>query len=89
MSHPVAHLVLLTQTRVGFLSGGRGKRMRDLSSTEFAAQLEEAYAGATVALTRVQRLMPHHGAFGHERIAGGSYSCWLSKIWSRVVWLQS
>ena len=40
-----AHLVLLAQTRVGFLSGGRGKRMRDLS-----------YARAIVALTRAQRL---------------------------------
>ena len=51
-----AHLVLLAQTRVGFLSGGRGKRMRDLTPTEFLAQLEEAYARATVALTRAQRL---------------------------------
>ena len=47
---------LHAQTRVGFLSGGRGKRMRDLTPTEFAAQLEEAYARATVALTRAQRL---------------------------------
>ena len=51
-----AHLVLLAQTRVGFLSGGRGKHMRDLTPTEFLAQLEEAYARATVALTRAQKL---------------------------------
>ena len=51
-----AHLVLLAQTRVGFLSGGRSKRMKDLPRTEFVAQLEEAYARATVALTRAQKL---------------------------------
>ena len=41
-----AHFVLLAQTKVGFLSGGRSKRMKD----------EEAYARATVALTRAQKL---------------------------------
>ena len=51
-----AHLVLLAQTRVGFLGGGRSKCMRDLPHTEFLAQLEEAYARATVALTRAQKL---------------------------------
>ena len=51
-----AHLVLLAQTRVGFLSGGRSKHMRDLPPAEFLAQLEEAYARATVALTRAQKL---------------------------------
>ena len=36
-----AQLVLLAQTRVGFLSGGRSKHMRDLPPAEFLAQLEE------------------------------------------------
>ena len=30
-----AHLVLLAQTRVGFLSGGRSKHMRDLPPADF------------------------------------------------------
>ena len=51
-----AHRVLLAQTRVGFLSGGRSKRMRDLPPAELLAQLEEAYARARVALTRAQKL---------------------------------
>ena len=51
-----AHFVLLAQTKVGFLSGGRSKRMKELSHHEFLAQLEEAYARATVALTRAQKL---------------------------------
>ena len=67
-----AHLVLLAQTRVGFLSGGRGKRMRDLSSTEFAAQLEEAYARATVALTRAQRLCLIMGPLDMKGLLGAA-----------------
>ena len=51
-----AHYVLLAQTKVGFLSGGRGRHMKELSENEVLAQLEEAYARATVALTRAQKL---------------------------------
>ena len=51
-----AHFVLLAQTKVGFLSGGRGRHMKELSENEVLAQLEEAYARATVALTRAQEL---------------------------------
>ena len=42
--------------QVGFLSGGRSKRMKELPQKEVLAQLEEAYARATVALTRAQKL---------------------------------
>ena len=51
-----ACLVLLAQTRVGFLSGGRGKSFHQLPPQEQAAQREEAYARATVALTRAQEI---------------------------------
>ena len=51
-----AHFVLLAQTKVGFLSGGRSRRMKELPEKEILAQLEEAYARATVALTRAQKL---------------------------------
>ena len=51
-----AYLVLLAQTRVGFLSGGRGKSFHQLPPQEQAAQREEAYARATVALTRAQEI---------------------------------
>ena len=47
-----AHFVLLAQTKVGFLSGGRSRRMKELPEKEVLAQLEEAHARATVALTR-------------------------------------
>ena len=51
-----AYLVLLAQTRVGFLSGGRGKSFHQLPTQEQASQKEEAYARATVALTRAQQI---------------------------------
>ena len=51
-----AYLVLLAQTRVGFLSGGRGKSFHQLTPQEQAAQKEEAFARATVALTRAQQI---------------------------------
>ena len=50
-----AYLVLLAQTRVGFLSGGRGKSFHQLPPQEQAAQREEAFARAT-ALTRAQQI---------------------------------
>jgi len=50
-----AHHVLLAQTKVGFLTGGRGRNFRKLTDAEKDAQREEAYARATVALTRAQR----------------------------------
>ena len=51
-----AYLVLLAQTRVGFLSGGRGKSFHQLPPQEQAFQKEEAYARTTVALTRAQQI---------------------------------
>jgi len=45
-----AYVVLVAQTKVGFLSGGRGKRYQQLTLQEQAAQKEEAYARATVGL---------------------------------------
>ena len=51
-----AYLVLLAQTRVEFLSGGRGKSFYQLTPQEQMAQKEEAYARATVALTRAQQI---------------------------------
>ena len=38
-----AYFVLLAQTRVGFLSGGRGKSFQQLSKQEQGAQKEEAF----------------------------------------------
>ena len=50
-----AQHVLLAQTKIGFLTGGRGNNFQELSDTEKQSQREEAFARATVALTRAQR----------------------------------
>ena len=51
-----AHTVLLAQTKVGFLTGGRKKSFLLLSEDEQMVQLEEANARATVAITRARSL---------------------------------
>ena len=50
-----AQHVLLAQTKIGFLTGGRGNNFQELSDIEKQSQREEAFARATVALTRAQR----------------------------------
>ena len=37
-----AYMVVLAQTRVGFLTSGRGQKFRDLPNEERLTQLEEA-----------------------------------------------
>eukprot|EP00434_Breviolum_minutum_P024134 symbB.v1.2.021305.t1/scaffold1793.1/size101111/2 len=77
-----AYLVLLAQTRVGFLSGGRGKSFHQLTRQEQAAQKEEAYARATVALTRAQQIcMNHYGPTGYAGLGRGSDYHGLFEIW--------
>ena len=66
-----AHFVLLAQTKVGFLSGGRSKRMKELPQKEVLVQLEEAYARATVALTRAQKVDS----------ASNWKGCWKGIVW--------
>ena len=51
-----AHTVILAQTRVGFLTGGRKQSFLDLAQDEQAVQMEEAYARATLAITRARAL---------------------------------
>ena len=47
--------MLLAQTKIGFLTGGRGYGFQELSPEDKQSQREEAFARATVALTRAQR----------------------------------
>ncbi len=65
-----AHLVLLAQTKVGFLSGGRSKPFRQLHPDEQHAQREEAYGRATVALTRPQKLCVLMGPLDMKGLVG-------------------
>ena len=50
------HTVIVAQTKVGFLTGGRRASFHALSQEEQDIQLEEAYGRATVALTRARSL---------------------------------
>ena len=67
-----AFLVLLAQTRVGFLSGGRGKNYYQLPAQEQASQKEEAYARATVALTREQQICFIMGPLDMQGLVGAA-----------------
>ena len=73
-----AHLVLLAQTRVGFLSGGRGKRARPFPSRlpcTIGRGLCPSY-GSADASTKV---VHHYGPPGHAWLA----RChWLFEVWS-------
>ena len=64
-----AYLVLLAQTRVGFL---RGKRFHQLTPQEQAAQREEAFARATVALTRAQQICLIMGPLDMRGLVGAA-----------------
>eukprot|EP00434_Breviolum_minutum_P044278 symbB.v1.2.039533.t1/scaffold6630.1/size16587/2 len=52
-----AQTVIVAQTKIGFLTGGRRASFLELPQDEQDIQLEEAYGRATVALTRA-RLLP-------------------------------
>ena len=51
-----AFMVVVAQTKIGFLTGGRGQKFRDLPEEERHTPEEEAYARATVALTRARKM---------------------------------
>ena len=68
-----AHLVLLAQTKVGFLSGGRSRPFHDLPPEEQHAQREEAACS---------EVMFDHGAARHEGPGRGGDSDWMFEIWS-------
>ena len=62
----------LVLPRVGFLSGGRGKSFHQLPAQEQASQKEEAYARATVALTRAQQICFIMGPLDMQGLVGAA-----------------
>ena len=64
-----AYLVLLA---LGFLSGGRGKSFHQLTQQEQDAQKEEAFARATVALTRAQQICIIMGPLDMRGLVGAA-----------------
>ena len=77
-----AHTVLLAQTKVGFLTGGRKKSFLTLPEDEQMVQLEEAYARATVAITRARALclimgpLDMKGLLGAATVMGSAGHVW-------------
>ena len=68
-----AQHVLLAQTKISFLTGGRGFNFQELTPADKQSQWEEAFARATVALTTAQRFCFIMWC-GHERHNRCSYS---------------
>ena len=64
--------VVLAQTRVGFLTGGRKKSFLDLPQDEQTVQLGEAYARATVAITRARSLCLIMGPLDKKGLLGAA-----------------
>ena len=85
-----AFMVVVAQTKVGFRTGGRGQRFRNLSEEERRTQEEEAYARATVALTRACKMcvifcpLDMKGLLGAATVMGslmyGADHCWHGTI---------
>ena len=67
-----AHTVILAQTKVGFLTGGRKKHLLALPESEQMVQLEEAYARATVAITRARALCIIMGPLDMKGLLGAA-----------------
>ena len=67
-----AYMDVVAQTRVGFLTGGRGQKFRDLPEEERLTQVEEAYARATVALTRARKVCVIFGPLYMKGIIGAA-----------------
>ena len=85
-----AYMVIVAQTRVGCLSGGRRAKFRNLPTAERLTQMEEAYARATVALTRARRIciifvpLDMKGLIGAATVMGslmyGAGHCWQGRV---------
>ena len=81
---------MVAQTRIGFLSGGRGAGFLRLRPEDQISQTEDAYARATVALTRAQAQTILFGPLDMKGLPGaatvigslvyGVGHCWRSNI---------
>ena len=86
-----AYMVVVGQTKVGFLTGGRGEKFRSLPEEERRTQEEEeAHARATVALTRARKIcvifcpLDMKGLIGAATVMGsliyGAGHCWNGMV---------
>ena len=62
-----AQHVLLAQTKIGFLTGGRGNKFQELDDIEKQSQREEAFRQSHSCLDQSSTLLFYHVPIGHER----------------------
>ena len=80
-----AQHVLLAQTKIGFLTGDEDIVFQELSTEDKQSQREEAFARATVALTRAQRFcfimcpLDMKGIIG-AATGGGLFAAWCGCV---------
>lgn len=67
-----AHTVIVAQTRVGFLTGGCKQCFRDLPQEEEQSVQLEAFARATVAITRARSLCLTMGLLDMKGLLGAA-----------------
>ena len=81
-----AFMVVVAQTKIGFLTRGRGQKFRKLPKEERHTQEEEAYARATIALTRARKMcvifcpLDMKGLIGAATVMYGAGHCWHGTI---------
>ena len=79
-----AHFVLLAQTKVGFLSGGRSKCMKELPEKEVLAQLDLCPSNS--GSNKSPKAVYHHGPLRHARAAWSCHGNRVSQLWCRRLW---
>ena len=81
-----AYMVVVAQTKVGFLTGGRGEKFRSLPEEERRTQEEEAYARATVALTRARKICVIFCPLDMKRLIGAATVMGMGRAIVGMAW---
>ena len=76
-----AHFVLLAQTKVGFLSGGRSRRMKEAPGEGGPCPTGGSLCPSNSGSYKSAKAVYHHGPPRHARAAWGRYGNRLSQIW--------
>ena len=80
------YMVVVAQTKVGFLTGGRGEKFRSLPEEERRTQEEEAYARATVALTRARKICVIFCPLDMKRLIGAATVMGMGRAIVGMAW---
>ena len=86
-----AQHVLLAQTKIGFLTGGRGNNFQELSDTEKTVPTWRSLRQSHSCLDQSSTLLLYHVPSGHERPHRCSHSGWVLaargwSMWTATQW---